>query len=193
MAIYVRPDNLKVLDVYRSRLFRLLGLTLFFRMLTCGVYNPLKHKYRDADLMNYLYSFVDSVLDKHPDRVVLCGGDINRLDTKTRISLNNRDRLKLANSRKSQDISENRGNPASVMGSRVWWKNVHLLHLVSQRRATTTCVNFDHASLDHLKDYFGRLCHDDSYVRRLLMWLSRGMWKFQRQHRRRLGLGLAIG
>ena len=119
MAIYVRPDNLKVLDVYRSRLFQLLGLTLFFRMLICGVYNPPKHNYRDADLMNYLYSFVDSVLDKHPDTVVLCGDDINRLDTKTRISLNNRDRLKLANSRNSQDISENRGNLASVMGSRV--------------------------------------------------------------------------
>ena len=71
VAIYVRPDNLKVLDVYRSRLFQLLGLTLFFRMLICGVHNPTKHKYRDADLMNYLYSFVDSVLDKHPDTLVL--------------------------------------------------------------------------------------------------------------------------
>ena len=48
------------------------------------------------------------------------------------------------------------------MGSRVWWKKVDI---VSQRRATTTCVNFDHDSLDHLKDNFGRLCHDDSYVR----------------------------
>ena len=37
--------------------------------------------------------------------------------------------------------------------------------LVSRRRTKTTCVNFDHASLDHLNDYFGRLCHDDSYVR----------------------------
>ena len=40
-----------------------------------------------------------------------------------------------------------------------WWKNV------SQRRAKTTCVTFDRASLDHLSDYFGRMCHDDSYVR----------------------------
>ena len=80
MAIYVRPDNLKVLDVYRSRLYELLSLTLFSRMLICGLYNPPKHKYRDADLMNCFYSFVDSVLDKHTDTVVLCGGDINRLD-----------------------------------------------------------------------------------------------------------------
>ena len=73
-----------------------------------------------------------------------------------------RDRLKLEDSRISQDISGNRRNPASVMGSRVWWKNVDI---VSQRRPRTTCVNFDHASLDHLNDYFGRLCHDDSYER----------------------------
>ena len=45
------------------------------------------------------------------------------------------------------------------MGNREWWKNV------SQCRAKTTCVNFVHALLDHPNDYFGRLCHDDSYVR----------------------------
>lgn len=84
------------------------------------------------------------------------------LRAKTRILLTNRDRLKLANSRISQVISENRRNPASVTGSREWWKDVDL---VSQRGARTTCVNFDHASLDHLNDYFGRQCHDESYVR----------------------------
>ena len=31
--------------------------------------------------MNYLISFVDSVLDKHPDTVIVCGGYVNRLDT----------------------------------------------------------------------------------------------------------------
>jgi len=65
-------------------------------------------------------------------------------------------------SRILQVISENRRNPASVMGNREWWKNVDL---VSQRCAKTTCVNFDHDSLDHLNDYFGRLCHDDSFAR----------------------------
>ena len=39
------------------------------------------------------------------------------LRSKMRISLNNKDRLKLANSRISQVICENRRNPASVMGS----------------------------------------------------------------------------
>ena len=268
-------------------------------MLIYGLYNPPKHKYQEADLMNYLITFVDSVLDKHPDTIIVCGGDVNRLDTqelkalsrwdvmvdfpprgnncltnrldlfgntyplhmliktdyegfvlpagtklkpthrkvlvrdcrehlkqsfylalpaqdwqevdmpdnvdvavriledkicslmdkcmplrstrtssrysswmsplvrsmlraKTRISLNNVDRLKLANSRISQVISESRRNPASVIGNQEWWKNVDL---VSQRRAKTTCVNFDHALLDHLNDYFECLCHNDSYVR----------------------------
>ena len=72
------------------------------------------------------------------------------LKAKTRISLNNSDRLKLANSRISQVISEKKRNPSSIMGNREWWKNVDL---VSQRRAKITCVNFDHASLDYLNDY----------------------------------------
>ena len=50
------------------------------RMLICGIYNPPKHKYCDLDIMNYLISFVDSVLDKHPDAVIVCGGNVNRLD-----------------------------------------------------------------------------------------------------------------
>ena len=83
VAIYVR-NNLKVLDVYRSRLYELICLTLLLpsghSMLICGPYNPPKYKYRDADLMNYLISFVDSVLDKHPDTVIVCGGDVNRLN-----------------------------------------------------------------------------------------------------------------
>ena len=31
--------------------------------------------------MNYLINFVDSVLDKHPEMAIVCGGDVNRLDT----------------------------------------------------------------------------------------------------------------
>ena len=102
----------------------------------------------------YPYVILWSQVDVPPCAVVL--------RAKTRISLNNRERLKLTNSRISSAVSENRRNPVSVMGSWVWWKNVDL---VSQRRVRTTCVNFNHASLDHLKNYFGRLCHDDSYLR----------------------------
>ena len=31
--------------------------------------------------MSYLISFVDSVLDKYPDTVIVCVGDVNRWDT----------------------------------------------------------------------------------------------------------------
>ena len=83
VAIYVR-DNLNVLDIYRSSLYEIICLTLLLpsghRMLICGIYNPPKRKYHNLDIMNYLISFVDSVLDKHPDAVIVCGGDVNRLD-----------------------------------------------------------------------------------------------------------------
>lgn len=39
----------------------------------------MKHEYRDADLMNYLISLMDSVLDKHPDMVIVCTEDVKRL------------------------------------------------------------------------------------------------------------------
>ena len=102
----------------------------------------------------YPYVILWSQVDVPPGAVIL--------RAKRRISLNNRERLKLTNSRISQAIRENRRNPVSVVGSWVWWKNVDL---VSQRCVRTTCFSFHHASLDHLKNYFGRLCHDDSYLR----------------------------
>ena len=84
------------------------------------------------------------------------------LRAKTRVWLNNREPLKLRNSIISQVISENRRNPASVMGSRVWWKNVDLF---SQHHARTSCVNFDHAPWTiWVNNYFGCLWHDDSYL-----------------------------
>ena len=49
-------------------------------MLICGLYNPTKHSYRYIDLMNYIISFVDFVLNKHPEANIVCGGDVNRLD-----------------------------------------------------------------------------------------------------------------
>ena len=58
VTIYVR-DNLKVLDVYHSRFYEFICLTLLLPsgdrdLVICGLYNPPKHKYRDADLKNYL-------------------------------------------------------------------------------------------------------------------------------------------
>ncbi|CAH3197875.1 unnamed protein product, partial [Porites evermanni] len=60
-------DSLKVLDVYRSNLYENIALTVLLPsdhiMLICGLYNPPKHSYRDINLMNYIMSFVDYVLN----------------------------------------------------------------------------------------------------------------------------------
>ena len=83
VAVYV-GDSLKVLDVYRSNLYEFIALTVLLPsdhiMLICDLYNPPKHSYRDIDLMNYIISFVDLVLNKHPEAAIVCGGDVNRLD-----------------------------------------------------------------------------------------------------------------
>ena len=43
---------------------------------------------------------------------------------KSRISLNNEERLRLINNRISEVISENRRNPRIMIGSQRWWENV---------------------------------------------------------------------
>ena len=82
------------------------------------------------------------------------------LRTKSRISLNNKERLSLFNKRISEVITENRRKPA-VIGSGDWWKGVDAL---SQRRRSSS-INLDNNSLLRLNDYFANLCYDDSYVR----------------------------
>ena len=82
------------------------------------------------------------------------------LRTKSRISLNNKERLSLFNKRISEVITENRRKPA-VIGSGDWWKGVDAL---SQRRRSSS-INLDNNSLVRLNDYFANLCYDDSYVR----------------------------
>lgn len=83
VAIYLR-HNIKVLEIYRSSLHELIYLTLLLpsghHMLVCGLYHPPKPNYQACDLMNYLVGYVDYVLKKHPDTVVVCGGDLNQLD-----------------------------------------------------------------------------------------------------------------
>ena len=83
IAIYVRK-NIKVLNIYRSGLYELICMTLLLpsghRFLVCGFYNPPKHQYREQDLIDYIISSMDNELGKHPDSVLLCGGDVNCLD-----------------------------------------------------------------------------------------------------------------
>lgn len=53
IAVCVR-NNMKVLDIYHSKLYELICLTLLLPsghcMLICGLYNPPKHSYCDQDL-----------------------------------------------------------------------------------------------------------------------------------------------
>ena len=86
------------------------------------------------------------------------------LRTKSRISLNNKERLSLFNKRISEVITENRRKPA-VIGSGDWWKGVDAL---SQRRRSSS-INLENNSLVRLNDYFANLCYDDSYVRPIYM------------------------
>lgn len=74
----------QVLDVYRSNLYEFTALTVLLPsdhiMLICGLYNPPNHSYRDLDLINYIISFVELVLNKHPEAAFVCGGNVNRFD-----------------------------------------------------------------------------------------------------------------
>ena len=85
VAIYVR-NNLKVIDIYRSSLYELIGVTLLLptgnRMLIYGLYHPPRHNYLESDLLDYLINISDDVLDKYPHTVIVCGGDLNSLDIK---------------------------------------------------------------------------------------------------------------
>ena len=83
IAIYTR-NNLSVIDVYRSNLYEFICLTVSLPSGDCillsGLYHPPKTTYQECDLMDYLVNFFDTMLDKHPNISIVCGGDLNRLD-----------------------------------------------------------------------------------------------------------------
>ena len=45
-------------------------------MLISGPYNPPKHNYQVCDLMSHVINFLDNTLDKDPNTVFVCGGDL---------------------------------------------------------------------------------------------------------------------
>ena len=49
-------------------------------ILLSGLYHPPKTTYQESDLMDYLVNFFDTMLDKHTNISIVCGGDLNRLD-----------------------------------------------------------------------------------------------------------------
>ena len=83
VAIYIR-NNLHVVDVYRSDLYEMICVTILLpsghRMLISALYNPPKHNYQECDLMSHIINFLDNTLDKDPNTVFVCGGDLNHLD-----------------------------------------------------------------------------------------------------------------
>ena len=50
------------------------------RFLVCGMYYPPRHNYAEEDLMSSRTNIVDNELDEHPQTVVVCGGDLNKLN-----------------------------------------------------------------------------------------------------------------
>ena len=79
---------------------------------------------------------------------------------KSRISLNNEERLRLINNIISEVISENRRNPRVMIGSQRWWESVDS---ISQRRNSSQ-ISLNPESLDRLNDHFGQICYDDNYI-----------------------------
>ena len=49
-------------------------------MLLIGLCHPPSFQYDEGDLIDTIIDRCDTFLDMHPNRVVLCGGDLNRLD-----------------------------------------------------------------------------------------------------------------
>ena len=83
VAIYTRK-NITVLNVYKSKLYELISVTLLLpsghRMVICGLYHPPKFNYSETELMSYLVNLFDNAVDNYPDTVFVCGGDLNQLD-----------------------------------------------------------------------------------------------------------------
>ena len=83
VAMYVR-DNLKVLDIWRDMLFEMLRGQLLLpsghQMLVIGLYHPPKFKYEESNLVDAILEHCDMFLDTYSYGVILCGGDVNKLN-----------------------------------------------------------------------------------------------------------------
>ena len=56
------------------------GLPSGHRKLISALYNPPKHNYQECDLMSHIINFLDNTLNKDPNTIFVCGGDLNHLD-----------------------------------------------------------------------------------------------------------------
>ena len=77
-------ENLKVLNVNRANSFQMLIVEVLLlsghHILIIGLYHPPSFKYDEGNLIDTIINRCDTFLDMHPNGVVLCGGDLNRLD-----------------------------------------------------------------------------------------------------------------
>ena len=76
--------NLNVSKVNRERSFEMLSVELLLlsghHMLIIGLYHSPSFQYDEGDLIDTIIDRCDTFLDMHPNGVVLCEGDLNRLD-----------------------------------------------------------------------------------------------------------------
>ena len=55
-------------------------LPLGHRVVISGLNNLPKNNYQECNLMSHLINFLDNTLDKDPNTVFACGGNLNHLD-----------------------------------------------------------------------------------------------------------------
>ena len=84
-TVYIR-NNLRVVYVHRASDYEVIRIAICLpsghHLLECGVYNPSKPNFTEANIMNYIVNFVANVLDNFPGTVAVCGGDLNKLNAK---------------------------------------------------------------------------------------------------------------
>ena len=77
-------NNIDIIDVYRSILYELIGLTFKLPsehlLVVYGIYHPPKPNYQTMDFLQYLVHLMESALDQYPDMTIVSGGGTNHLD-----------------------------------------------------------------------------------------------------------------
>ena len=89
VAIY--RSNINIKQVLRSEIYEMISLQVELPsghlMLICGIYHPPKPRYPEDDLIEYIIDIVDDFLECNPSGLVVCGGDLNRLNLEKLSSL----------------------------------------------------------------------------------------------------------
>ena len=89
VAIY--RSNINIKQVLRSEIYEMISLQVDIPsghlMLICGIYHPPKPRYPEDDLIEYIIDIVDDFLECNPSGLVVCGGDLNRLNLEKLSSL----------------------------------------------------------------------------------------------------------